>query len=356
MLDGGDRTPYLSRLVRRLAQSGIEMHYAADARQKDFPALEAGGVRCDHLPIRHKLDLFARARLRRLLRERGIELLHTVTGRDAYQGVRARGRARGLVAVVRRGAYPKISRFDPADRCVYGRRGADRFFAVSRDLERHMIERGIAPARVRAIYTGIWSEELTAAPFDPRGEFGIGGGVFLAGFLGNVRPVKGVDLLLEALARTKRAGAEIHLLLLGEDDRGSAARLAARLDLRDRVTLAGYRPEAWRYLPGLDALVVPSRIDALPRTAIEATVLGVPVLATRVGGIPEILDEGRCGWLVPSADPDAMAEALLAMAKDAADRTRRAAAAKARNRDLFSIERCAREHVAAYAEALDSGS
>ena len=354
MLDGGDRTPYLARLVLRLAQGGVAMHYAGDARRKDFPALEAAGVPCAHLPIRHKLDFFARARLRRLLRELRIDLLHTVTGRDAYQGVRARGRGRCPAVAARRGAYPKISRFDPADRFVYGRRGADRFFAVSRDLERHMVARGIAPARVRTIYTGVWSDALRAEPWDPRAQFAIPPERFLAGFLGNVRPVKGVDLLLHALAATRGRGAGTHLLLVGEDHRGRTARAVRRLGLGDRVTLPGYREEAWRYLPGLDALVVPSRIDALPRTAIEATVLGVPVLGTRVGGVPEILDDGRCGWLVPSGDPQAMADALLAMEKDAPERRARAARARERNRDLFSVDRCAEEHAAAYRDTLDA--
>ena len=146
----------MSRQVVRLAAAGVEMHYAADPRYKDFAALEAAGVRCHAVHVRHKLDLPTRWRLRRILDEEGIEILHTITGRDAYVGLRARGR-RKVKTLVRRGAYMPISRFDPADRFVYGPRGADRFIVVSRDLARHMRERGIAPERIVQIYTGIWS-------------------------------------------------------------------------------------------------------------------------------------------------------------------------------------------------------
>lgn len=349
VLDGGDRSPYLAQLVARLASMGVAMHYAADARVKDFPALEAAGVRCVHLPIRHKLDFFARHRLRALLRERRVDVLHTVTGRDAYQGVRARGRLPVRV-LARRGAYPKISRFDPADLFVYGRRGADLFVAVSRDLERHMVARGIAPERVRTIYTGIWSEALAREPRDLRREFGVGGGVPLVGFVGNLRRVKGADLLFAAMA-----GVDAHLFVAGRDEKGDAPRLARRFGIERKATFAGYQPDFARHLPSLDCVVVPSRIDALPRTAIEATVLGVPVVGFRSGGIPEILDGARCGWLVEPGDVQGLAAAIREALSDAEARRTRVEAALARNRDLFSVERCAAEHLATYERLAGAG-
>jgi len=345
VLDGGDRSPYLARLVARLSALGVAMHYAADAGVKDFAALEAAGVRCVDLPIRHKLDFFARRRLRNFLRERRIDVLHTVTGRDAYQGVRARGRL-AVRVLARRGAYPKISRFDPADLFVYGRRGADLFVAVSHDLERHMVDRGIAPERVRTIYTGIWSEALAAEPRDLRREFGIEAGVPLVGFVGNLRRVKGADLLFAAMTRLDAC-----LFVAGRDERGDAPKLARRFGIEAKVVFAGHQPDFARHLPSLDCLVVPSRIDALPRAAVEATVLGVPVVGFRAGGIPEILDGGRCGWLVEPGDVEALAEAVRQVLSDPEERRRRVEAALARNRELFSIDRCAAAHRAAY-EAL----
>ncbi|NJN14741.1 MAG: hypothetical protein HC813_03805, partial [Planctomycetes bacterium] len=101
LLDGGDRTPYLSRLVVRLAGLGVSMHYAGSPEEKDFAALEACGVTCHEFRVRHKLDLLARWHVRRLLDRERIDLLHTITGRDAYVGIKARG-GRAIPAFVRR--------------------------------------------------------------------------------------------------------------------------------------------------------------------------------------------------------------------------------------------------------------
>lgn len=346
VLDGGDRTPYLSRLVARLAQMGVPMHYAADPRFKDFDALGRAGVHCHAVAVRHKLDLKARRLVRRLLDEHAIPVLHTISSRDAYAGIKARGR-RPVRVLVRRGAYPRISRFDPADRTVYGRRGADKFLAVSRDLARHIVGKGIAPERVATVYTGVWSDGLDPEPRDLRAEHGLDPSTPLLGLLGNWRPVKGFDLLLDALGRLAREDVPFHLLVAGSGyDRTWPS--IRELGLEGRVALLGHEKGALAFLKGLDWLVMPSRIDALPRTVIEATVVGTPVIATRVGGIPEILDEGRCGVLVPPRDAQALAAAIRAAVDDPVPSRALAAAALARNRELFSVERSAREHAAIY--------
>ena len=143
MLDSADRTPYLSRLVAHLARDGLEMHYAADARYKDFPALSRDGVTCHDIRVRHKLDFACRWRLRRILDRHRIDVLHTITGREAYVGLKARGR-RKIPTFVRRGAYAPISRWDPADRVNLrpARRGS-----VRRRLARASGEHGVARRR-----------------------------------------------------------------------------------------------------------------------------------------------------------------------------------------------------------------
>ncbi|MHC4448599.1 MAG: glycosyltransferase, partial [Planctomycetota bacterium] len=98
----------------------------------------------------------------------------------------------------------------------------------------------------------------------------------------------------------------------------------------------------------LDAFVIPSRLDALPRAVIEATVVGTPVIGTAVGGIPEILDHGRGGVLVPAEDPVALANAMENAAADRVGLRELAAHALERNRVLFDIDRCAEVHEQIY--------
>ncbi len=344
VLDGGDKTHYLSRLVVRLAELGVEMHYAGSPRDKDFAALERGGVRCHEVLVRHKLDLRCRWKVRRLLDRLSVDLLHTITGRDAYVGLKARAR-RGVRVLVRRGAYPKLSRFDPVDRLVYGPRGADRLLVVSDDLKRHMVERGVAAERISTVYTGIWSEHLEPARRDLRAEFAVPADRALLGLVGNLRRVKGFDLLLDALPGVKTP---FQLLVAGRDYE-SQRREIERRGLGGRVTLLGYVADVMTFLPNVELVVMPSRIDAAPRAAIEATVVGTPVLATRVGGIPEILDFGRGGTLVEPT-PAGLAEGIDAALGDREGLRLRAAHALARNRELFGLERCARRHLDLYAD------
>ena len=348
VLDAGDRTPYLSRLVLRLQAMGVEMHYAGDPRWKDLDALRAAGVGAHPVQVRHKLDLPTRWRLRRLLKEHGIDVLHTITGRDAYVGIKARGLL-PVKGLSRRGAYAPISRFDPADWVVYGRRGADRFVVVSEDLRRHMVGQGLAADRIEAVYTGIWSEELRPVPRDLRAECGVAPGTLLVAFVGNLRPVKGFDHFVEALALARARGVDVHAVVAGEGYEGEEAALVAR-GLRDRVTFLGLVPDIMSVTPHADALVLTSRIDALPRAAIEATVVGTPVIATRVGGLPEILDGGRGGVLTDPADPGSLAVALEEAARDRDALRALAAHARERNRALFSVDGCARRHVEIYNE------
>jgi len=349
MLDGGDRTPYLSRLVAHLARDGLEMHYAADARYKDFGMLEAAGVTCHSIQVRSKLDFRARHRIHRILKRQRIDILHTIAGRDAYVGLRARGR-KPIPVFVRRGAYAPISKFDFTDFVVYGKRGAWRFIVVSTDLVEHMARQGVARERLVNVYTGIWSPELEPQRRDLRAEYGIGPDALLLAHVGNARPVKGFPYLLAALADLKRRGVVFHLLVAGKGYEDEVAAID-RLGLTDAITLLGH-VDVMQITPNVDIMVLPSRIDAAPRAVIEATVVGTPVVGTRVGGVPEILDDGRGGVLVDPGDPSSMAKALADAARDPESMRALAQHALRRNRELFSIEHCAARHRELYDDAM----
>ena len=340
MLDGGDKTPYLSRLVMRLAARGFGMHYAGDPRYKDFAALTDAGVTCHEIEIRHKLDFRARRRIRTLIDTHGIQVLHTITSREAYTGIKARAK-RPVKIVMRRGAYAPISRFNPADRVTYGRNGADRIIAVSLDLKRQIVAQGIEDSRVSQVYTGIWSDELQPRSVDLRAQYGVPAEVLLIGYAGNDRHVKGFDVLVDAMGVLAERGAPVHLLVAGEN-------YDTERSYPGNLTLVGFVDGVMEFTPNLDAFVIPSRLDALPRAVIEATVVGTPVIGTAVGGIPEILDHGRGGVLVPAEDPVALANAMENAAADRVGLRELAAHALERNRVLFDIDRCAEVHEQIY--------
>jgi len=165
-------------------------------------------------------------------------------------------------------------------------------------------------------------------------------------FVGRLRIRKGLEVALEALATLREQGRPARLLIAGDGEhRAPLERRAAALGLgSDRVGFLG-RASAGQVrtlLAGAAALVVPSTYEGMPLVVLEAMAAGVPVVASRVSGIPEVVLDGETGWLVPPEDPAALASALAHVLGDAAERVRRGAAGRARCHAHFRPEHAAR--------------
>ncbi len=141
-----------------------------------------------------------------------------------------------------------------------------------------------------------------------------------------LRPGKGVEFLLQALARlaSRESAARARLLVVGDgSERADLERQAAALGLGERVRFLGTRGDVAALLAASDAYVQPSLFEALPTSVLEAMAVGVPVVATAVGGTLELVQPGVNGLLVPPSDPAALAEALATLLDaSAADRAR----------------------------------
>ena len=168
---------------------------------------------------------------------------------------------------------------------------------------------------------------------------GVGGGARGApepGFLllvGRLRIRKGVDVLLAAMPELRRRQPSARLLIAGDGEhRAALERHAAALALGESVTFLGRvgAPRVRELLRGAAALVVPSIYEGMPLVVLEAMEAAVPVVASRVAGIPEVVEDGRTGWLVPPEDPPRLAAALAAVLGDPAEARRRGAAGRQR--------------------------
>jgi glycosyltransferase involved in cell wall biosynthesis len=150
-------------------------------------------------------------------------------------------------------------------------------------------------------------------------------------FVGRLRIRKGVEVMLEALAR--RDSSDARLLVAGDGEHGPALRQRVReLGLEERVRFLGHAPagQVRALLRTARCLVVPSTYEGMPLVILEAMEAGLPIVATTVSGIPEVVVDGETGWLVPSEDPEALAEALVRVLGDPDDARRRGEAGRAR--------------------------
>jgi glycosyltransferase involved in cell wall biosynthesis len=229
-------------------------------------------------------------------------------------------------------------------------RCADLVTAPSRALARLVGRRWLLAARrVRVV-----PNPLDEARFSPGLESEVQQGRVLA--VGRLERAKGQDLLVEALPAIRDAVPAGHLLLVGADG-GASERLerrAAALGVRDSITFLGARPR--EELPAIyrsaAVCAVPSRFEAFPYTALEAMACARPVVATRVGGLPEVVEEHRSGVLVEPDDVAALSGAIARLLHDGAERDRLGRSARERVLSAYAARKVAAAMVERYAEVL----
>jgi L-malate glycosyltransferase len=164
-------------------------------------------------------------------------------------------------------------------------------------------------------------------------------------------PVKGLDTLLVAAGEVVRRAPRTRFVLLGDGPLMPALRRqAAELGLQRHVLLPGHRPDVRPYLRAFDLFVLPSIAEGLPMALLEAMAAGLPVVASAVGGVPEVVREGVEGLLVPPGAPAPLAAALSRLAADGPLRAAMGTRGRARVAEAFSIEATGPRYVALYSE------
>lgn len=196
------------------------------------------------------------------------------------------------------------------------RRHGHRVVAVSESARRHHIDAArLDPGRVITLYNGIeldrFANPAEGSRAAVRAEMGIPGDVPVAVTVAVLREPKGLQHMIAALPAIAVAVPGVRYLIVGDGPHRAALHDAARAaGVDDLVVFAGARPDIPRMLAAADVFVLPSLIEALPTVLAEAGAAGLPVVATTVGGIPEMVARNQSALLVPPADPEALAEAV----------------------------------------------
>jgi glycosyltransferase involved in cell wall biosynthesis len=210
-------------------------------------------------------------------------------------------------------------------------------------------------ARVRVVPTGL-SPAACRSRSDARSILRLPEDAFVAGVVGRVEPDKGFEAAVAALPLLRQVRPDAQLVFVGpvHDTPGpeGVRRLAECHGVAFAVHLAGARDDAATLLSAFDVMLHPSRHEALPRAVIEALHAGLPVIAAAVGGVPEAIEDGRSGLLVPANDAARLGEAAGRLARDPVLAASLAAAGRERARSLFSLEGMTAAIAALYAELL----
>src|SRR5262249_55707283 len=183
--------------------------------------------------------------------------------------------------------------------------GGGRYFCVSADIAREVRAHGIVPpGKVALIPNGIDTDRFARAePAGPGDGLDFRRSDRVIGTVGRLTEIKRQDVLIRAFARVAARHPESRVLLVGDGPlRAVLEALAAPLGVGDRVTFAGYRDRPERFLRLMDVFALTSRSEGMPLAILEAWAAGLPVVASRVGGIPEVVADGRTGLLFPAGD------------------------------------------------------
>lgn len=240
-------------------------------------------------------------------------------------------------------------------------RVSDRLIAVSPEVRDELVRLRVAPeSRFSVIRLGIELDErvrFDGDPADVRRRLGIPAGKFVVGWFGRMTAVKRTDDLLTMLAGTRERGIDAMLVLIGDgDDRRRLEQRAHDLGIAKSCLFLGYQESVAEWFAICDAVILTSANEGTPVTLIEALAAGRPVVATRVGGVPDVVDDGETGFLVRPADTHAMAERLEILARDPELRARMGELGRERVLRRYSVARLLDDVDALYRELLGVAS
>ncbi len=309
-----------------------------------------------HREISPLRDLRAVYHLADLIREVRPHILHTHTAKAGTIGrlaARLLGDAGPPIVVHTFHGHVLRGYFDPVRSTAFRllerwlARQSTALIAVSPEVRDDLVSLGVAPAeRFEVVRLGIELDQrvgengFEAARTETRRALGIPDDRFVVGWIGRMTAVKRTGDVLQAVRRLREQGVDAVLCMVGDGpDRDSVEARAHELGIvRDSLFL-GYQDEVADYYAAFDALILPSANEGTPVSAIEALAAGRPVVATRVGGVPDVVRDGVDGFLVEPGDVDGMAERLSQLAADAPLRHRMGEAGRASVHERYSVER-----------------
>jgi glycosyltransferase involved in cell wall biosynthesis len=334
-------------LLTYLAAKGHQNALLAHPRGQLFDRCRDLNIRIFPLAVRNDLDLRPIASLRWLIREEKFDIVHLHTKRaHALSLWLPRGSRYPKYVVTRRMDYPEGKGW--YTRHLYNRR-VDGVIAISKAIADGLVAAGIDSARIRTIPSGIDTRRFDRLPPRSRSCEAIP----VVGTAAVLEQRKGHRFLLEAAARLKNRGHRIKYFLAGDGSlRNELDASAQKLSLKDDVSFLGFVSDTPAFLSKIDVFVLPSLYEGLGVAVLEAMAAGKAVVATRVGGLAELIVDGLTGLLVYPGDVEGLASAIAKLVDDPSLAQEMGNKGAERVREHFTLEQMAVKNESYYYELL----
>lgn len=347
---GPDKTILLSAALHDRARVSTVVAYIRDVRDREFTITQkarALDLNFYEIPERGKFDPRVLSALRKLVVQHDINLIHPHDYKsDLFcylVSLSLRNRPLTLISTAHNWAMMGFrgeiyKRLD-----LFVMRRFDHLIAVSDATKSAMIDAGLSPSKITVIHNAIdttaWAPRATNTF---RSEFGLEGVFPLIGYIGRITEEKDLQTWLRVAANIARQYTKARFVIVGD---GASPRLqtelqemATGLRISERIVFTGYRQDLQNIYAALDVFFMTSCREGLSNSILEAMAMGLPVVATDVGGTKELIEDGDSGYLLPVGDSTGMTAAILKLLGDQRLRSRMALAARKRVEEKFSFQ------------------
>ncbi|MBZ5514965.1 MAG: glycosyltransferase family 4 protein [Acidobacteriia bacterium] len=291
--------------------------------------------------------LRAALRLRKLLAEGKFDILHLHDAHAVTPAWLARAERFTSVVASRRVAYPLQTELFALARY----QTAHRILAVSEFVAKSVVASGMPRERVQVVYDGVELKPLPAPEIrrSARDRWGITDDEMLLGCVGYLLPEKGQEFLIRALPAVRARFPRCRLLLAGiGPQRGRFERLVREMGIESAVIFTGFVEDVAQVYSALDVFVFPSLAEPLGSSLLAAMAFALPIVAVARGAVPEVIEDGATGLLVPDPDPQQIAAAILRLLVDTKWAARLGVAARAAVQDRFSADHMVEQTLQVY--------
>lgn len=354
---GGAETVVLS-LVKRLNTERFKSVVLLPPGPWLNPRLRELGVPVIEVSWKAWYDPRGPLALAKAIREYGVDLIHShLPGQNFYSCIA--GAVTGCKTLV---TYHGPVEFQDGDslkgkvKLWFVRNAADRAVVVCNMVKEILVQYGFRQDRISVIHNGIDSAPYSVPSAGTlRSELGLRSDVRLIGMIANIRQSKGYDILVRACAEVCQMFPTAKFVAVGDVDDVLAApikKLVAELSLEDRFIFLGFRSDISNILSALDVFVLSSTSEGMPLSVLEAMASGKAIVATQCGGIPEIVDNGHNGLLVPPSDSSALAATITDLLSDRSKAERFGANAQIKFQKEFTVSRMIERYEQLYLSQL----
>lgn len=351
----------LLELAEQSKRAGLKVTIGVLKNSRN-PNLELANTACglgfqvQIFPCNGRFDNNTAQTIKGYMEKEGVNVLHSHNYKSNFYAWRAlsNNNIRWVVTNHGRRLGFKLLFYNLLDTVIARR--ADKLIAVSDEIARKMKVAGINPEKVHVVKNGINLNRFikNIGSNSIKESLGIKKEIRVIGTIGSLTKEKGHVYLLKAATNVIDRFPEVMFLFVGDGkERINLEKAASKLGIEDKIIFSGMREDVPEILSILDVFVLPSLNEGLPMALLEAQAARIPAVATRVGAIPDVLEDGVTGILVNSKDPEAISEAIIRILEDHDSAHSMAQKGFERVRDNFSSEKMASKYLSLYKELIE---